>query len=81
MSWSPIGSPAWVKPQGTDTPGIPARLAGTVNTSLRYIWSGSALSPILNATFGVVGAAITSTPAKAASKSRLTRVRTRWARP
>jgi hypothetical protein len=46
-----------------------------------YIASGSAFSPCLKATPGVVGAARMSTRAKAASNSRRTSVRTFWAWP
>src|SRR5439155_25484818 len=42
-TWSPIGSPAPLKPHGTETPGIPDRLPGIVKTSLRYMDSGSGL--------------------------------------
>jgi hypothetical protein len=48
--------------------GTPARLAPTVNTSARYISTGSDVrSPSLNAPVGLVGSAMTSTCAKAAS--------------
>ena len=50
------------KPQGTEIAGVPARFAGTVNRSARYICSGSAArSPILKAGTGEVGEAIKST--------------------
>ena len=55
----------------------------TVNTSLRYISIGSApaFSPMPNASEGVAGVRIASTPfAKQSSKSRLISVRTFWAR-
>ena len=55
----------------------------TVNTSLRYISTGSAcpFSPTANAADGVAGARIALTPdAKQSSKSFLIRVRTFWAR-
>src|SRR5262249_32756655 len=81
MSWSPMGKPAIVKPAGTETPGSPARFVGIVKTSFRYICSGSSRSPNLNATPGVVGAAITSTRSKAWRKSRRTSVLTRCALP
>ncbi|OGL14502.1 MAG: hypothetical protein A3F92_08260 [Candidatus Rokubacteria bacterium RIFCSPLOWO2_12_FULL_71_22] len=81
MSWSPIGSPAALKPQRRDTAGNPARLDGTVKTSLRYIASGSSFSPSLKATPGAVGATRTSTRARAVSRSRRTSVRTFCARP
>ena len=55
MSWRPTGSPS-AKPQGTEIPGLPARFAGTVNTSARYISSGSSVfSPKRKAGDGVVG--------------------------
>ena len=63
-------------------PGTPARFAGIVATSLRYIASGSSsFSPSLNAVVGAVGVASTSTFANAASKSRCTSVRTFCALP
>ena len=43
------------RPDGTDMPGMPAMLAGSVSTSLRYIFTGSWVrSPNLNATDGEV---------------------------
>ena len=57
-------------PHGTDRPGMPARLAGTVKMSARYIASGSAVfSPKRNAGEGVVGVATTSQDSRACSKS------------
>jgi hypothetical protein len=56
------GKPSSVKPVGTDIHGSPAKLAGTVNTSFKYIFTGSSVfSPIANAADGVVGVNITST--------------------
>ena len=58
----------------TVIPGKPARLTVTVNTSLRYICTGSALaiSPKPKAAEGVAGVRIASIPAaKTCSKSRL----------
>src|ERR1043166_164105 len=53
----PSGGPWGSSPAGTDIAGSPARLAGTENTSLRYIASGSfSLSPRANAADGAVGA-------------------------
>ena len=55
----------------------------TVNTSFRYISTGSAppFSPMPNAADGVAGVSIASTPvAKQSSKSRLISVRTFCAR-
>ena len=49
--------------------GMPARFAGTVRMSARYIESGSLFSPSLNAIVGMVGPAITSTSAKIRWKS------------
>ena len=48
-------------PPGTEIPGSPARFAPIVNTSDRYIASGSAIrSPILKPGTGEVGDAITN---------------------
>ena len=81
MSWKPTGSPS-LSPQGMLMAGRPARFTGMVQMSHMYIDSGSAVrEPALKATVGVVGEAMRSTPAKAASKSRRTSVRTCWARP
>ncbi len=61
MSCNPTGNP-WSKPQGTDMDGSPAMLGGRVQTSLRYIRTGSAVfSPKRKATVGETGAANTST--------------------
>ena len=69
-------------PLGIEMPGTPDRLAGIVARSLRYIASGSSsFSPSLNAVVGAVGETSTSARSKAASKSRLTSVRTFWAWP
>ena len=69
------------EPHGTDRPGMPARFAGTVKMSARYICSGSAVfSPRRNGGVGVVGVATTSQARKACSKSRRMSVRTFWAR-
>ncbi len=63
-------------------PGMPARLIGIVQMSLRYIASGSEdFSPSFHATVGLVGVAITSTFAKASEKSPAILVRTRCAVP
>ena len=57
-----------VKPHGTLMAGRPARFALTVNTSARYICSGSATrSPSLNAAVGLVGIATASTRRNASS--------------
>ena len=76
-----MGRPEAVKPHGTEIAGMPDMSAGIVRTSFKYIEIGSAFSPCLNGTFGVVGATIRSTRAKAASKSRRTSVRTFCACP
>ena len=61
---------------------LPARLAGMVHRSARYIAIGSsARSPIGKAVVGVVGETITSTLPKDVSKSRVIRVRTFCALP
>src|SRR4051812_7714773 len=53
---SPKGSPCPSSPPGTDIAGSPARLAGTANTSFKYIASGSLIfSPRPNAAEGAVG--------------------------
>lgn len=73
----PMGKPSCDAPHGTDIPGNPAMLHEIVNTSARYIFSGSSrFSPSLNAGVGVVGVQMTSTFSNAASKSFLMRVRT-----
>ncbi len=74
----PSGSPSTDNPAGTEIAGKPARFAGTVNTSFRYIAIGSSLlSPIAKAAEGAVGAKMQSTRAKAAAKSCAISVRTR----
>src|SRR5690606_34148734 len=65
ISCSPSGSPEASLPAGTAMPGSPAMLTVTVNTSLRYIFTGSTLrscSPMPNAADGVAGVRIASTP-------------------
>ncbi len=58
-------------PAGTEMPGRPARLTGTVKTSFRYMAIGSSVfSPMAKAADGVVGVRITSTFLKASVKSR-----------
>ena len=76
-TWRPLGSESSsARPLGTEIPGTPARLAGMVARSLRYIAIGSSsFSPSRNAVVGAVGETSTSTRSKAASKSRLMRVR------
>ena len=82
-TWKPAGRPSSsASPLGTEMPGTPARLAGMVARSLRYIATGSSsFSPSLNAVVGAVGETSTSAFANAASKSRLINVRTFWAWP
>src|SRR5437773_5285669 len=76
MICSPTGRPS-ERPHGMLMPGRPAMLPGSVNTSLRYIASGSfTFCPILNATVGDVGVTIASHFANAASNSALMSVRT-----
>src|ERR1700760_2516014 len=54
-SWNPTGSPS-LSPDGIEIAGIPASGIGTVQKSLRYIASGSAvLAPSSNAVQGLVG--------------------------
>ena len=80
MSWRPMGSPAAENPQGMEIAGTPASGDGMVNTSLRYMASGSSVfSPSLNAGVGAVGATIASTSPKARAKSPRISVRTRSA--
>ena len=68
VSCIPTGKPAAVNPHGTLIAGRPARLALTVNTSARYIWSGSETrSPTRNAAVGLVGIATTSARSNASS--------------
>ncbi len=77
-----MGSPVSSKPQGTLSPAMPARLAGMVSTSVRYICSGSStLAPSSNAVNGATAAASTSTFSNTSSKSCLTSVRTACALP
>jgi serine/threonine-protein kinase len=82
MSCSPTGSPCPSSPQGRLMAGTPARLAGSVHTSARYIASGSStFAPSGQATTGEVGVASTSTFWNASAKSRRMRVRTFCALP
>ena len=79
----PTGSPSSsASPDGIEMPGTPARFAGIVVTSFRYICIGSSIfSPSRNAVVGAEGVAMTSTCANAASKSRWMSVRTFCAEP
>ena len=62
---------------GIPMPGTPARFAGIVVMSLRYMASGSlSFSPSLNAVVGAAGDTSTSTCPKAATKSRWINKRT-----
>src|SRR4029079_14026588 len=67
----PVGRPSSsARPLGRDMPGTPARLAGIVAMSLRYMARGSStFSPILNAVVGVVGDTRTSACSNAAAES------------
>ena len=68
MSWSPTGSPASSTPHGTLIAGTPARFAGIVKMSFRYIAIGSsAFAPIGNAVVGDVGDTSTSNASNAAA--------------
>jgi hypothetical protein len=72
-------SPAF-SPQGIDIPGSPAKFAGIVKISCKYISVGSSLfSPALKAVPGVVGDKITSTVLKASEKSFATSCLHFWA--
>ncbi len=76
----PSGNPE-TTPLGSEIAGPPTRFAGTVNTSERYICSGSALrSPKRKGGVGEVGSAITSHAVSAESKSPRNSVRTFCAR-
>ena len=62
----PIGRPSSESPEGIEIAGTPARFAGIVVASFRYIASGSSdISPNLKAVVEDVGVAITSTCANA----------------
>ena len=79
--WKPTGSPS-ESPFGIEIAGMPASDIGTVQKSLRYIASGSAvLAPSSNATPGAVGVTMKSKPSHAVSKSREISVRTFCALP
>src|SRR5262249_25931778 len=76
MSWPPTGRPS-ICPIGCDIAGTPAKFAGQVKTSLKYISYGSDFEPIGNAVVGVVGVNRRSTPlANTVWKSRAMRERT-----
>src|SRR3954463_3375333 len=83
INCKPSGRPCASRPAGTEIPGRPAMLTVTVNTSLRYISTGSAppFSPRPKAADGVAGVSMACTPlAKQSSKSFLISVRTFCAR-
>ena len=68
MSCRPIGRPASSSPHGTLIAGTPARFAGIVKMSFRYIAIGSStFSPTRNAVVGDVGETSTSKSANAFS--------------
>ena len=70
MICKPIGNLSLFNPAETEIAGKPAKLAGTVKTSFKYISIGSVcFSPIGKATFGVVGVKIKSHFSKAFAKS------------
>ena len=82
MTCNPSGKPDLSNPVGTETPGKPAKFTVTVNTSFKYICTGSAsdISPKPNAAEGVVGVKIASIPVeKTLSKSSLINALTRRA--
>ena len=61
INCTPIGNPLVSKPQGILIAGRPAKLAGTVNRSDKYIESGSLTkSPFKKAVVGQVGVNKTS---------------------
>src|SRR5690625_3564034 len=71
MSCTPTGSPPSDLDIGTVIAGMPARLAGTVNTSLRYISSGSCVcSPSLKGSVGGAGGSRVATRESTWSQSR-----------
>src|SRR5262249_30004027 len=82
ISCNPSGSSCASRPAGTAIPGSPAMFTVTVNTSFRYISTGSApFSPRPKAADGVAGVSMACTPAlKQSSKSFLISVRTLCAR-
>ena len=81
MSWRPTGRPS-AKPQGTESPGMPARLAGTVKMSARYICQrvGGLLAEAGTRATASSAWPPRRRPRSAASKSRRISVRTFCAR-
>ena len=70
-------APRTEKPQGTEMPGMPPRLAEMVKISDRYMVRGSStFSPRRKAGVGATGVAITWQCSNAASKSRRIKART-----
>ena len=66
----PNGNSSFDSPKGIEMPGMPAKEAGTVNISFKYICIGSSsFSPIGNAGLGVVGVKIKSHSLNAFTKS------------
>ena len=66
----PNGRFSLVYPNGIEIPGNPAREAGTVKISFKYIFIGlSSFSPIRKAALGVVGVKIISHSLKVSLKS------------
>ena len=69
MSCAPTGIPFRSKPQGTESPGSPARFTETVKISDKYIFIASSSElPSFGAVIGAVGQMMTSHSRKAASK-------------
>src|SRR3989338_6739709 len=76
----PIGRFEFVNPQLSDIAGRPARFAGIVKMSERYMLKGSRIfSPILKAGVGEVGVIMQSQALNALSKSSFIFVLTFWA--
>src|SRR5689334_12030371 len=71
INCSPRGRPFSLKAAGTAKPGKPARLTVTVNTSFKYMETGSEVfSPMAKAGPGVAGVKSTSHRSNARVKSR-----------
>ena len=67
------------KPQGTERAGRPAKDAGTVKISSKYIEIGLECAPNVNAGPGVVGDRMASTVSRAVVISKESCWRTAWA--
>src|ERR1019366_135050 len=79
-SWTPTGSPSSPAPNGMLTAGCPARLDGMVQTSDRYMVSGSPVfAPRAKAVVGAVGPSSTSQWREAAADPPMILVGTRRA--